>query len=99
MGELEFMDVVMGVVAILSGIIFMCYPKYIYGYRKWPKARQEAFDIKGYSRLVGSVLIISGMCFIISLFFGYESIVKFISIIVYLIVMLFMDKRYYKKRN
>ena len=98
MAELDYMSFIMGALGILGGIALICIPKQIYGYNSWSKERQDAFNIKGFSRLVGTTSVLSGVGVVVATFFMYGDQAITAAVVINAFVVIFMSKRYYKKR-
>ena len=99
MEEVEYGEIVVGVIWILGGILYLFYPKLVYGYRKWTKEKQESFNIKGFARLLGVTFIIAGISLIVSSFFGCADRIFTIGVFVIIIVIVFIDRLFYKKKK
>ncbi len=97
MEEFYSVGTVSGVLFVLGGILIACYPKLVYGYRKWSKERQESFNIIGFARLLSAVSILLGITMIISSIFGYGDRIVVRGLLVYVFVIVFMDRLFYKK--
>ena len=97
MEEVEYGGIVVGVIWILGGVLVLLYPKYIFGYRKWTKEKQESFNIKGFARLLSIVCIIFGINYIVTSIFGDVFRLKYIMPSIYLFVIIFKDRLFTKK--
>ena len=96
MGELEFMDLLLGILFISVGVyrIRASYNS-VYAYHEWSKKDGGWFNRNGYSQLLGSLAISDGL---LVLLFGYEGVVLLIVGFTLLFMSFSRDVLYFKSK-